>query len=593
MMNEIIRLPESVSNKVAAGEVVEKPLNAVKELVENSVDAGCDDITVEIEEGGLALIKITDNGKGISATDLPLAVERFATSKIRDVEDIYNINSYGFRGEALAAISSVSDFSISSSRNNEGHELRVRYGVIEPLRPAPFVKGTTVVAKNLFHNIPARLKFFGNPQSLEREIVKFIKQFAVYTDNVSVTMKVGSKEVYTSRRDESFLEKSKHALSVDELVYGEKEYGGVTVRVATSLPTVQRFRRDAIIVGVNGRVVKDTALVQAVVQAYHRLIPENRFPAAAVEVKVRPDEVDVNVHPAKAVVKMLKARDIFSMVHDCVREAIDSQKHSDDGDIFSGFGMGADTEWNFSEPTEKPNFVADSASPSVDLSTLMDTVQQEPRTYEKSSYNYSASTPATSREMFVAKPIYEERPFRIIGQAFDSLIICEMNGSVFFVDQHVAHERVLYEKFLNEKTINISSIVLFEPLVIDASADEIQAIEDNAEELNSFGFGLEPFGTDSIKIVKVPADILKRNIEKEVKEMLAEMTDSVKSRQEDSKILTMSCKCAVKAGDKLTLPEMDRIMADLLKTSNPHTCPHGRPITFSLDKETLFRKFHR
>lgn len=591
-MNEIIRLPESVSNKVAAGEVVEKPLNAVKELMENSVDAGADEVTVEIEEGGLALIRVSDNGRGILADDLPFAVERFATSKIRDIEDIYNINSYGFRGEALAAISSVSDFSITSSRDNQGSELRVRFGVSEGLRPAPNVKGTTVSVKNLFNNVPARLKFFGSPQTLEREIVKFVKQFAVFTDNVSVRMKIGAKEVYSSRCDESFLDKAKAALGVDELIYGEKEYGSVTVRTAASLPTVQRFRRDALIVAVNGRVVKDPAIVQAVVQAYHRLIPENRYPAAAVEVTLRPGEVDVNVHPAKSVVKMLKARDIFSMVHDCVREALDSQKNTESDAPFGGLAVNVTPDWNYAEPSSgKQNFVADSATAALDLSALMETVHEEPKAYDRGSS--SSSAPAPLRDIFAAKPVYEERPFRIIGQAFDSLIICEMSGSVFFVDQHVAHERVLYEKFLNEKTLNISSIILFEPLVIDASADEIQAVEENADELSAFGFGLEPFGTDSIKIVKVPADILKRNIEKEVKEMLAEMTDSVKSRQEDSRILSMSCKCAVKAGDKLTLPEMDRIMADLLKTSNPHTCPHGRPITYSLDKESLFRKFNR
>ena len=579
-MNEIIRLPESVSNKVAAGEVVEKPLNAVKELMENSLDAGADSISVEIEEGGLALIKITDNGKGILKSDLPAAVERFATSKIRDIDDIYSIHSYGFRGEALAAISSVSDFSITSARNGEGNELRVKFGVIEPLRPAPFVQGTCVTVKELFRNVPARLKFFGSPQGLEREIIKFVKQFAVFADGVSVKVKSSAKEAYSAGRDESFLQKAKSALGVDELVYGEKEYSGVSVRMAASLPTVQRYRRDAMIVAVNGRVVKDPAVVQAVVQAYHRLIPDNRYPACAVEIKVRPEDVDVNVHPAKAVVKMLNSRDIFSMVHDCVRETLDSQRNNPAEDEEES-AVNVMPDWFSGETGEAKQYFVAEAKPALDISSMMETVQEKP--------SYSN----TYREQTGKQPIYEERPYRIIGQAFDSLIICEMNGNVFFVDQHVAHERVLYEKFLNEKNVNIPSIVLFEPMVMEADADEIKAAEENADDLAAFGFGLETFGSDSLKIVKVPADILKRNIEKEIREMLAEMAECSKGRQEDSRILTMSCKCAVKAGDKLTFPEMDKIMADLLKTSNPHTCPHGRPITYSLDKETLFRKFNR
>ncbi len=580
MMKEIIRLPESVSNKVAAGEVVEKPLNAVKELMENSVDAGADSISVEIEEGGLSLIRITDNGRGILKEDLPAAVERFATSKIRDIDDIWNIHSYGFRGEALAAISSVSDFSIMSAREGEGNELRVKFGAVEPLRPAPSVQGTCVAVKELFRNVPARLKFFGSPQGLEREIIRFVKQFAVFTDGVSVRVKSNSKEVFSAGRDESFLLKAKTALGVDELIYGEKEYSGVFVRMAASLPTVQRYRRDAMIVAVNGRVVKDAAVVQAVVQAYHRLIPENRYPACAVEIKVRPEDVDVNVHPAKAVVKMLNSRDIFGMVHDCVKETLDNKKNTPAGQDETAVNVMPD--WFGAEPSDPKEYFVAEARPSFDITSVMETVQEKP--------SYSN----TYREHPQAqKPVYEERPYRIIGQAFDSLIICEMNGSVFFVDQHVAHERVLYEKFLNEKNVNIPSIVLFEPMVMEADAEELRAAEENAEDLAAFGFGLEVFGTDSLKIVRVPADILKRNIEKEIREMLTEMAECAKGRQEDSRILTMSCKCAVKAGEKLTFPEMDRIMADLLKTSNPHTCPHGRPITYSLDKETLFRKFNR
>ena len=580
-MAEIFRLSETVSNKVAAGEVVEKPLNAVKELLENSVDAGADSLVVELEEGGLSLIRVIDNGKGILKSDLPFAVERFATSKIRDVEDIYNIDSYGFRGEALAAISSVSDFSIKSTRDNEGSELRVKFGVPEELRPAPAVQGTIVSARNLFENVPARLKFFGSPQGLEREIIKFAKHFSIFLDNISLKVNSNGKDAFLSLKTDSFLQKAKNALGVEELIYGEKQYGGISVRMAASIPTVQRFRRDAIIVAVNGRLVKDPAVAQAVVQAYHRLIPENRFPACAVEISVHPEDVDVNVHPAKAVVKMLNSRDIFSMVHDCVRETLDSQNNSDNNqdEIFGEY-----SDLLFSENKEqRHDYVADSAKPTFDITNVMETVQEKPTYYERS---YMA-------ESFSGSPVYEERPFRIIGQAFDTLIICEINGSVFFIDQHVAHERALYEKFLSEKTVNIPSIVLYEPMVIEADSEEISIVEKSAEELAAFGFGLEVFGTDSLKIVKVPADILKRNIEKEIKEMLSEMVECSKAKREDSRILSMSCKCSVKAGEKLTLPEMDKIVSDLFKTSNPHTCPHGRPITFAIDKETLFRKFNR
>ncbi len=274
-MNEILRLGEDVANMVAAGEVVERPFNVVKELVENSADAGATRISITVENGGVGMVRVVDNGRGILADDLPVAVQRFATSKIKTADDVYNVRTFGFRGEALAAISSVSDFSIKSCRKGKnGAEVRIKHGGEPDVIPAPELEGgTTVEVRSLFANVPARLKFFKSFSAEEREIAKFVRSFSIINPHIAIELEINGKQTYIATAGMDMTARGVQVFREKDIVQGFAEYEGLKLDFVTSLPTVQRYRKDMIIVGVNGRVIKDPAIVQAVVTAYHRVIP--------------------------------------------------------------------------------------------------------------------------------------------------------------------------------------------------------------------------------------------------------------------------------------------------------------------------------
>ncbi len=576
-MNEIKRLTEDVANKVAAGEVVERPFNVIKELMENSADAGADKITVTVENGGIGMITVTDNGRGILPADLPLTVERFATSKISTADDVYNVKTFGFRGEALAAISSVSDFSVRTGRDgHDGAELRVRHGAKPDMLPAPFVKGTSVTVRSLFSNVPARLKFFKSHTAEEKEISKFVRQFSVINPEISVTLEINGKKVFDADKSADMLRRAKTVFQEQDVIYGENEFGGMSVCFAVTLPDVHKFRKDMIFIGINGRVVKDLSLVQAVVTAYHRLIPDGKYPAAAISLRVDPEKVDVNVHPAKTIVKLLESREIFSFVHNSVKQRLEEQGREAGEEIRSAVPK--------YEPAAKTyeshyNEAAYSTKNTVryDLAKEMETAEYD-----------------TDTESAVKMPdMPDESRIRVAGQLFNTVIVCEKGNEAFFIDQHVAHERVLYEKYLAEKSITVPSIVLYEPILITVTEDEADIITESSDVLESFGYDIESFGGNSLKISRVPSDVLKRDIEVEVREILADMLEHRKDSSVDYKVLVMSCKNAVKAGQRLEMHEMRKIVDDLFRTSNPYTCPHGRPIVFRMDEGWLLRKFDR
>lgn len=591
-MNEIKRLNEDVANKVAAGEVVERPFNVVKELMENSVDAGADRLRIVVENGGVGLISITDNGRGIMPDDLPLTVERFATSKISTADDVYRVSTFGFRGEALAAISSVSEFSIRTGRKGfDAAELRVKYGAKPDILPAPFTEGTSVSVRSLFTNVPARLKFFKSYQAEEKEIARFVRQFAVINPDVSVELEINGKTVFMCDKSENMLKRAMKVFQEKDVITGKGEFEDMRVDFAITLPDVQRFRKDMIIIGINGRVVKDLSLVQAVITAYHRLIPDGKFPAAAISVHIDPEKVDVNVHPAKTVVKLLDSREIFSFVHNSVKNRL-AEQGREDGEELLG--------------TDRPQSYGSTQSYSPQTYPSQREYPKYESKYNEAAYSrQNVSSFNIAKEMETAEYTFrtddavtmpdmsDEAKIRVIGQLFDTVIVCEKDNEAFFIDQHVAHERVLYEKYLREKTVSVPSIVLYEPMLIDVTEDEADIIKDSAEVLNSFGYDLEPFGGSSIKISRVPSDVLKRDIEQEVREVLADMIDERKDSSVDYRVIVMSCKNAVKAGQRLEMHEMRTIVDELFRTSNPYTCPHGRPIIFKVERDWLFRKFNR
>lgn len=630
-MSVIKRLSPEVASKIAAGEVVEKPFNVIKELIENSCDAGATKIIVEINEGGLNKIKVTDNGKGIDKDDLPLALERFATSKAETVEDVYSAATFGFRGEALAAISSVSDFKITSGKDGKAYTITCQYGKIGEIKPTAAVKGTIIEADRLFENLPARRKFLKSSKSLEAEIVKLIKHFSLINPDIDITLKCNDKEVYHALSTDDTAVRAAKVFSGKAFCQGVAEYAGKKVIACATLPSASdRLKRDAIIIGVNGRLIKDTSLVQAVINAYHRLIPDGRFPAAVIDIRISPDIVDANVHPAKLEVRFVNAGEMFSLVSDAVANS------------FKGKGVNTGYTGNYIQQGYTINEKQDDKEQSnveyekpvenklvFNKDNSYKTFSEYKSSSSNTSYNNSPKAAAEeSSEIKMPQPAYtlsldetlEDIPvvnndnkealnsnadtldsriaggeFRVVGQVDKTYIIIETpNKEILFIDQHAAHERILFEKIQSDNAAKPKpSIVLHDAVEVVMTDEIIENIDRYKVIIESFGYAYKITGIDKLEILRVPYNIIRKNIAKEFTNIAADLCLTGKSKQEEAPRAMLSCKSAIKAGDELTYAEMEYLVTLLFNTDNFGTCPHGRPIIYMMTVQELARKFYR
>lgn len=625
-MSVIRKLAPEVASRIAAGEVVERPFNVVKELMENSVDAGASKITVEIADGGLSLIRITDDGKGIGPEDLPLALERFATSKASSVEDVYCAGTFGFRGEALAAVSSVSDFTLrSGTASGKTFEIKSRFGETGEVKPAPAVKGTVAEAVNLFENVPARRKFLKGSRSLESEIIKFVKHFSLINPGVEVAVYSNGKCAYEAFLQEDTCIRASKVFPGKGFCRGELKYGSSAITVAATLPAAcDRLKRDCIILGVNGRLIKDPSLVQAVVRSYHRLIPDGRFPAAAVDIRIKPDEVDANVHPAKLEVRFEKPRDIFCMVTDAVAKSFEGRgmtaeygpagekdeggskccimKESSSGGVSVPFLTAISAEVK----TKKPEYVFNLTE--LEIPDEESVSAMLPPYSAGEAFNAPESVSARPSSAFSGieapsiashepEPLREKRPlpsFRIAGQVGNTYIICETDsGSILFIDQHAAHERILFEKAQRRERAEKASIVLHDPVKVTLTPEQAEGVFENSDIIESYGYSFREAGKNVFEITRVPHIAVRKNIASAFEKIVSELYVTGRSKTEDAPRALLSCKAAIKAGDRLTEMEMEYLVKLLFNTDNYGTCPHGRPIIYTMSLTELSRKFLR
>lgn len=630
-MSVIKRLSPEVASKIAAGEVVEKPFNVVKELIENSCDAGATKIIVEINEGGLNKIKVTDNGKGIDKDDLPLALERFATSKAETVEDVYSAATFGFRGEALAAISSVSDFKITSGKDGKAYTITCQYGKIGEIKPTAAVKGTIIEADRLFENLPARRKFLKSSKSLEAEIVKLIKHFSLINPEIDITLKCNDKEVYHALSSDDTAVRAAKVFNGKAFCQGVAEYAGKKVIACATLPSASdRLKRDAIIIGVNGRLIKDTSLVQAVINAYHRLIPDGRFPAAVIDIRISPDIVDANVHPAKLEVRFVNAGEMFSLVSDAVANSfkgkgvntgytgnyiqqgytinekqnnnehnIVNEKQEESKPVFNRensyktFSEYKDSSINLSNNYSQKNGTEENSGikmsqPAYTLS-LDETLEDIPVINTESSEEEINNNTDTLDNRIAGGE------FRVVGQVDKTYIIIETpNKEILFIDQHAAHERILFEKIQADNVAKPKpSIVLHDAVEVVMTDEIIENIDRFKVIIESFGYAYKITGIDKLEILRVPYNIIRKNIAKEFTNIAVDLCLTGKSKQEEAPRAMLSCKSAIKAGDTLTYAEMEYLVTLLFNTNNFGTCPHGRPIIYMMTVQELARKFYR
>jgi len=609
--NRICLLDEHTANRIAAGEVVERPASVVKELVENSIDAGATAITVTLEEGGKDLIKITDNGCGMTRDDAVMSLQRHATSKIRSADDLDAIATLGFRGEALPSIASVSVMEVVSRHESDinGVRLEIEAGTIINLESVGAPQGTSISVRKLFFNTPARLKFLKTSQTELSHITDLIGRFAIAYPSIYFRLVHGSREVLTSSATGNPLNSITQVLGKDvakQLAPISFETPAMRISGFVSNPSLTRINRNEQILFVNGRPIKSRTVTHAVDQAYRGVLQPGRYPVAIVFVDVVPELVDVNVHPTKAEVKFSSEHEVHSAVYKAVNSAL---MQGAAAPTISDHPRRPAQPLHLTPDELRPQQPSLLPSAEVNMDAFREALarrreealsaedKEDPFVWQKGEGVPVEESPVPEAESETPRTV-ALRSVKVIGQARNTYIIAQCDDGVLIIDQHVAHERVLFERMLEAKEERPSAIQgLVIPVTLSLSAKESAIVSRRLDQLHQAGFELEHFGGDTFMMRGSPASIKPADAEGVLRDMISELVDlSIQKHllvKAEQVLITASCKMAVKAGDPLSQEEMIQLIDDLLKCKNPFVCPHGRPVIVSLSNWELDRKFRR
>lgn len=622
-----IRLLDSATiDQIAAGEVVERPASVVKELCENALDAGARRIEVEIHGAGTKRIAVRDDGAGMGPDEVRLAVQRHATSKLSRSADLWSVRTLGFRGEALPSILSVSRFSLSSGAEG-GLRYRVEYEGprLRHEGPEPGPKGTEVVVDDLFFNTPARLKFLRSPATELNACTEVVSRLALAYPDVRFTLTHDGRTVLTTEGSGDLLT-TIGSVWGRELAKGlaeiEADVAGVRVRGFVSPPHLTKSTRAFQYVAVNSRPVKTRTLTAAVDQAYRSLAPDRRFPVVLLNLDVDPSRIDVNVSPTKTEIRFQQEGQAFDSVYHAIRdglmlhgmipsaatiatvnEALASTRAPEaPAGSYGGRGLGgwSEAEARLFEAAIRSQMplpsVPSSTSASGDSVSAAELDARAPESPDPFVSDREGVPGALAGSQLPFGHLLED--LRVIGQAMDTFIIAECRHGLVIVDQHVAHERVLYEYLCGLKgPSSIEKQGLLTPETLELDRRAAFALTERIDDIRSVGFEIEPFGGDSFLVRAVPAALRRKNalrVLRDLAEELAESPDATRPTPSREQVWIMSaCRMAVKAGDSLSLAEMEKLLLDLATTENPYLCPHGRPITITLSVADLLRKFKR
>jgi DNA mismatch repair protein MutL len=602
-MSIIHILDEKTVNQIAAGEVVERPASVAKELVENALDAGATSVSVEILEGGLKLIKVSDNGAGMEPDDAQHAVQNHATSKIFSADDLSTIHTFGFRGEALASISAVSHFELSTQKEgfDSGCKIQVRGGAKCVTSPDSRPHGASVSVSNLFFNTPARLKFMKKPATENDRAALVVTTYALANPSCGFKLTVDGRTLLDSppgtpesrRRDIFGRDLSKHLLPV------QYEAGPITITGAVTAPAVTKPTRESLFLFVNGRWIMNPALGHAVLTAYQTLLPSRRFPAGVLFINLPPGEVDVNIHPTKREVKFVHDRAVYDAIVQAVRRTLLDSPLDNPAGSSSNIGMVPETPYGVIRQT----MTSQSQEPMP--TGLWGAASSSPTPFSPNS-SASAFPPlghAASGLDMNARRIDPELSLYNFTQYFNTFIVFQSDSELFIADQHTVHERLNFEKILksSEKTHPETQPLLI-PITVDLPAREAAFLTDNLSLLESLGLEVEPFGGNTFAIKAVPSDLAGKDPGVLVKDLADQVArdettgvrgEDVLAQRRRRVAAYLSCRSAVMAGDRLNEEQM-RGLIDRMRNENiPFTCPHGRPTLMSIPLSDLYRKFDR
>ena len=624
-MGRIIVLPPDVASQIAAGEVVERPASVVKELIENSIDAGATRITIRVEEGGKRLIRVSDDGCGMDAEDAVLAFQRHATSKIRDANDLWRITTMGFRGEALPSIAAVSHVELITRPPNaeKGTRVVIEGGILQSVEPIGCPQGTTVTVKGLFFNTPARLKFLKAASTEFAHIAEVVSRYILAFPEISFTLFHGDREILRhvpTGDDRSALAEVLGREIAQQLVpvnYHEPPY---TVRGFISPPTMSKPTRSHQWFFVNNRFVRNKTLASAVSHAYHGFIPEGRQPIVVLFLDLPPELVDVNVHPAKIEVRFRKESEVQAVVVRALREALVA------GQVVPVASFAKKPQpilmpegtLTLRPPTGEQSTLRITQRDLADFRTLLRlrfgrteqaTASPDDATAQQRTQPTVASAPTAVPEgkTPLARPVSQisapsliVRPSTLtpIKQIAATYILAENEqGDLFIVSQHRAHERVLFEQLMKRtEGGEVLKQGLVVPFTLNLGQAQAAFVEANLSVLKRAGFELEPFGRNTFLVRTVPIAIAQSDYERLLHDLIDELTagEFPSSDELFHDLLAMvACKAAIKAGDVLSHEEMKQLLDDLLSLENPTLCPHGQPILIALTKSELDKRFER
>lgn len=604
-MPKILQLPPHEAQKIAAGQVVERPANVVKELIENSIDAGASSITISIEDGGKKTIRIVDNGHGMDNEDALLCFEKHATSKIKSVDELPSLTSFGFRGEALASIAAVGKVTLLTKQTGEqeGTKVIAKNGTItQEIAACP--DGTDILIEDLFFNVPARAKFLKKRETETRHIIQTVQAIAFAYPHLHLQLFVDGKSFLNCPAQETLLQRSaqiwdtttaKHMMPV-EATRSDK---GISLTGAISNHQWFRYDRSGIFFLVNNRWVTNVQLSRAVLKGYNNVIPQGRYPMATISIIINPALIDINTHPRKEEITFANPRVVEQLIHETVTKALEEHVSKQ-----------IKKEVSFYQPQQPDVPQASFSFTPASYTTVHNDLSAQP-----SSTAHISSTPTETALSFESGPkttgnltiesaktvpfMSEEETYNIIGQFAKTYIMIEKEEGLYLVDQHAAHERILYEQFA-KRFSNIPTINLMFPQMITVPPEDRELLEKHLSLFAQHGISIEPFSKDQLIIQSTPVHLksaplqeLVEQVISWIKELQTVDLDNFYKAMHEKLRAQMACKAAVKAGDTLSIEQMQELMKDLHSTPNRFSCPHGRPTGWLMSLPEIEKKFRR
>ena len=628
-------LDDNTINKIAAGEVVENASSVVKELIENSIDANAKNIKISIEDGGLKLIKVTDDGDGIQKDDITLSFKEHATSKIKAIEDLESIESFGFRGEALPSIAAVSDVTIITKNNADNSSYGYKYSIIKniesKIEETASNIGTSVIVENLFDNVPVRKKFLKSVLKENSLTLDIVTKFSLSNPNIAFSLYIDGVEKYKTKGDGD----------VKLLIYGlyGKEVYDNLIKIDliddyihiygyVAKPQVARNTRNDEIYFVNGRYVKSKIISNAIENAFSEYLMQHKFPLSVINIDINGKYVDVNVHPKKLEVRISREDAVYLKVYEAISNALNDSVLIHEEKLVNDDLIDENKVFDKNRDIEPRNVLDTDKNDNIDKSDDTDTTtdtnykdDENTKTNEKKIFD--VNNLPTLKDILSAKVDeglelknlhkkifndneFKEVPFvtstltdnhRYIGQVFDTYILVEYNEKLYIIDQHAAHEKINFEKIMKlYRDGEVESQKIFPSIILKLTPKQYVAIDSNIDKFEKLGYEISPFGDREIKIDAVPYSIFGIGSKSLLMDMIDSFTNEGNKEQYESiveKIASISCKSAIKANHKLNENEVKELLRELFKLDNPYNCPHGRPTIISLSKYEFEKRFGR